>query len=82
MAFGRTALLLSGGAAFGVKHLGTVAALHRARLLPRIVSGTSAGSICAGFVGTRTDAELDELLLDGGVDALATLLSNQACHLP
>ena len=44
-AFGRTALLLSGGAAFGVKHVGVVAALNREGLLPRIVCGTSAGSI-------------------------------------
>jgi len=63
-AFGRTALLLSGGAAFGVKHIGVVSALHRESLLPRIVCGTSAGSIVAGAVCSRNGVELRQLLDD------------------
>ena len=61
-AFGRTALLLSGGAAFGVKHMGVVSALQREGLLPRIIAGTSAGSIVAACVCSRKDDELRELL--------------------
>lgn len=66
-AFGRTALLLSGGAAFGVKHLGVIAALHREHLLPRIICGTSAGSIVAATVCVKSNEELVGLLADRGV---------------
>ena len=61
-AYGRTALLLSGGGAFGVKHIGVIQALFKARLLPRIISGTSAGSIVAAYVGVKTDAEIEGLV--------------------
>ena len=61
---GRTALLLSGGGAFGVKHIGVVMALHKESLMPRILSGTSAGSIVAAYCGTKTDEELQEMLLE------------------
>jgi hypothetical protein len=44
-AFGRTALVLSGGGSFGAFHMGIVKALLDANLLPRVVSGSSAGSI-------------------------------------
>ncbi len=60
-AFGRSALLLSGGATLGLYHTGVVKALHECRLLPRVISGSSVGSIIAAMVGTRTDKELAEL---------------------
>lgn len=56
--FGRSALLLSGGATLGMFHIGVVKALVDNQLLPRIISGASAGSIIAGVVGTHNDAEL------------------------
>ena len=56
--FGRTALMLSGGASLGMFHFGVIKALVDAELLPRVISGSSAGSIIAGIVGTRTDEEL------------------------
>jgi hypothetical protein len=65
LAFGRTALLLSGGAAFGFKHAGVIRALHRQKLLPRIISGTSAGSIAAAACCVCDDAELTRRL-EGG----------------
>ena len=68
-AFGRTALLLSGGGAMGVKHLGVVSALLEEKLLPKIVSGTSAGSIVAAVVGTKRDAEVIDLVRSGGAHA-------------
>ena len=37
-AFGRTTLLLQGGSAFGLCHLGVVKALHLQGLLPRIIT--------------------------------------------
>ena len=57
-AFGRSALLLSGGGAFGMNHTGVIKALWHARLLPRIISGASAGSIVAATMATRTEEEL------------------------
>ncbi|KAI8891667.1 acyl transferase/acyl hydrolase/lysophospholipase [Globomyces pollinis-pini] len=61
-AFGRTALLLSGGGTFGLAHMGTVKALWEQKLLPRVVTGSSAGSIVAAAVGCLTDKELHILL--------------------
>ena len=59
--FGRTALLLSGGATLGFYHLGVVKALWRAGLLPEVISGASMGAMVAAGICSRTDAELDEL---------------------
>lgn len=61
-AFGRSALLLSGGATFGMNHIGVLKALFEAKLLPRIISGASAGSIVCAVLCTRTDEELPEVL--------------------
>lgn len=61
-AFGRSALLLSGGATFGMNHIGVLKALFDAKLLPRIISGASAGSIVCAVLCTRTDAEIPEVL--------------------
>lgn len=45
-----------------MSHIGVVQALYQADLLPRIISGASAGSIVAAVVCTRTDEELPTLL--------------------
>ena len=63
-AYGRTALLLSGGGTLGMNHVGVLAALMEKNMLPRIISGTSAGSIVAGVCCTRIDEELPQLLND------------------
>jgi TAG lipase/steryl ester hydrolase/phospholipase A2/LPA acyltransferase len=60
--FGRSALLLSGGGTFGMSHIGVAKALFEAKLLPRIISGASAGSIVSAVLCTRTDEEVPELL--------------------
>jgi len=60
-AFGRSALLLSGGATLGLFHIGVMKALHDCHLLPRVLSGSSVGSIICAMVGTRTDEELTDL---------------------
>lgn len=59
--FGRSALLLSGGATLGMFHLGVIKALFEQKALPRVLSGSSAGSIIAGMVGTRDDEQLPQL---------------------
>lgn len=58
-AFGRTALVLSGGGALGGFHIGVVEALLRKRLLPRILAGSSVGSLMCAVICTRTAEELD-----------------------
>ena len=60
--FGRSALLLSGGGTFGMNHIGVVKALWDARLLPRIISGASAGSIVSAVLCTQTDEEIPTVL--------------------
>lgn len=62
--FGRSALLLSGGGGYGMTHVGVLKTLFEANLLPRIVSGASAGSIVCAVMCTRTDEEMPALIRD------------------
>ena len=62
--FGRTALLLSGGGTFGMNHIGVVKCLWEQRLLPRIISGASAGSIVCAILCSKTDEEMPAVLHD------------------
>jgi predicted acylesterase/phospholipase RssA len=57
--FGRSALMLSGGGVLGFYHLGVVKTLLDHGLLPKAISGSSAGSLVAGVLGTHTDKELE-----------------------
>lgn len=57
-AFGRTALLLSGGASLGAFHVGVVKTLVEHKLMPRIIAGSSVGSIMCSVVATRSWPEL------------------------
>ena len=59
--FGRSALLLSGGATLGMFHLGVIKAMWEQGILPRVISGSSAGAIIASMAGTRTDDEMPAL---------------------
>jgi TAG lipase/steryl ester hydrolase/phospholipase A2/LPA acyltransferase len=61
-AFGRSCLMLSGGAGLGFFHCGVIKSLVEQDLLPSVVSGASAGSIIAALVGTRTNEELLEVV--------------------
>lgn len=64
-AYGRSALLLSGGAALGFYHVGVVKALMENHLMPRVIGGSSAGSILCAIIGTRTDEECQEQMFKG-----------------
>ncbi|MFN7146737.1 MAG: DUF3336 domain-containing protein, partial [Myxococcota bacterium] len=66
--YGRSALLLSGGATWGFHHLGVVKALFENGVLPHILSGASTGAMIASGVCTRDDAGLAALFAD--TDAL------------
>lgn len=60
--YGRSALMLSGGAVLGYFHAGVLKALFDQTLLPEIISGSSAGSILAAVACCHTDDELIERL--------------------
>lgn len=57
--YGRTALMLSGGGVLGFYHLGVVKAMLDQNMLPKVISGSSAGALVAGVLGTHTDKELE-----------------------
>ena len=57
--YGRRALCLSGGAMIGNYHLGAVQAYKKTGILPKIMSGSSMGSIIAAFTCTRTEEEFE-----------------------
>ncbi|ORY15605.1 hypothetical protein BCR34DRAFT_558673 [Clohesyomyces aquaticus] len=56
-AFGRSVLVLQGGAIFG--------------LLPRIISGTATGALIAALVGVHTEDELLDFLTGSNIDLTA-----------
>jgi NTE family protein len=66
--FGRSALMLSGGANIGMFHIGVIKALREHKLLPRVISGSSAGAVVAAFLGTKRDNELDALFRGDDLD--------------
>lgn len=60
--YGSSALCLSGGASFGYYHFGIIKSFLEADLLPRVITGTSAGGLIAAFVCTHTNDELKQLI--------------------
>ncbi|MBT4519300.1 MAG: DUF3336 domain-containing protein [Halieaceae bacterium] len=77
--FGRSALMLSGGGVLGFYHLGVVKTLLDEGLLPRVISGSSAGSLVAGVLATHDDKEIKRFYDPANVhfeaDAEATVFS-------
>ena len=65
--YGRTALMLSGGGGLGMYHLGVIKALYEQDLLPKIIAGTSAGSIVASFICTTTWEEIPKWFKPGSI---------------
>ena len=70
-AFGRSTLVLQGGAIFGMCHLGVVKALFLRGLLPRIITGTATGALIAALVAAHTEDELPAVLSGDGIDLSA-----------
>ncbi len=62
LSYGRSALMLSGGATLGLFHVGVVKALYLEKLLPIVMSGSSAGSVVTGIVGSRAPHDVESLL--------------------
>ena len=70
-AFGRSTLVLQGGAIFGLCHLGVVKALFLRGLLPRIITGTATGALIAALVAIHNEEELPSVLTSDGIDVSA-----------
>jgi TAG lipase/lysophosphatidylethanolamine acyltransferase len=71
LAFGRSVLVLQGGAMFGLCHLGVVKALHLQGLLPRIIAGTATGALIAALVCVHTEDELLDILTGDAINVKA-----------
>jgi len=63
--FGRSALMFSGAGSLGHFHTGVVKTLLEHNLIPAVISGSSAGSVLAGVLGTHSQTELEELMAQG-----------------
>lgn len=57
--YGRSALMFSAGGTLMYFHFGVAKALLEQGILPRVLSGSSAGAITVSILGTHTDAELE-----------------------
>lgn len=55
-------MLLSGGGLLGLFHLGLIIALKEENCLPKIFTGSSAGSLISALISTKTSKEFDEML--------------------
>jgi len=87
--FGRSALMLSGGAGLIYFHHGVVQTLIDENLLPNVISGASAGSWIGAQLGTKTDEELRQghfynyqYDLPRGPNPLAVLMGLHEQHSP
>lgn len=60
--YGQPTLMFSGGATLGLFHTGVCKALIEQNLMPSVLSGSSAGAIMAGMLGTSYDYEIPEIL--------------------
>ncbi|SPL72155.1 DUF3336 domain-containing protein [Acinetobacter stercoris] len=61
-AYGQPALMFSGGATLGLFHSGVCKALIEQDLMPKVLSGSSAGAIMTGMLGVATPSEVTEIL--------------------
>lgn len=66
--FGRTVLLLHGGASFGLCHLGVVKALHERSMMPQIVCGSYIGALVASLICVQAKDRLAAILSGEGID--------------
>lgn len=60
--YGQSALMMSGSGTFLYFHFGVVKAMWSEGLLPRIISGSSGGSIVGALICTHTDKDIGQFL--------------------
>ncbi|EPB88490.1 hypothetical protein HMPREF1544_04725 [Mucor circinelloides 1006PhL] len=78
--FGCSALVLQGGTALALYHIGVVKALNEQGLLPRIISGTAIGAMIAALICIHTDEELPNILQPDGINLSAFSKKGQSGH--
>lgn len=61
-AYGQPALMFSGGATLGLFHTGVAKALLEQDLLPKVLSGSSAGAIMTAMLGTSPPERIKQVL--------------------
>lgn len=61
-AYGQPALMFSGGATLGLFHSGVCKALLEQDLMPKVLSGSSAGAIMTGMLGVSESSGIQHLL--------------------
>ncbi len=61
-AYGQPALMFSGGATLGLFHTGVCKALIEQDLMPKVLSGSSAGAIMTGMLGISASEDIQNLL--------------------
>ncbi len=61
--YGQPALMFSGGATLGLFHSGVCKALLEQDLMPKVLSGSSAGAIMTAMLGVAEPSEISNLLL-------------------
>lgn len=61
-AYGQPALMFSGGATLGLFHSGVCKALLEQDLMPKVMSGSSAGAIMASILGTSDQSGIDQMI--------------------
>ncbi|CCG84138.1 protein of unknown function [Taphrina deformans PYCC 5710] len=66
--YGLSALVLQGGASFGMFHLGIARALWEQGLIPTVISGTAIGAIIAALICIFPDEELSPLLYEDTIN--------------
>ncbi|EGD80495.1 hypothetical protein PTSG_01087 [Salpingoeca rosetta] len=63
-AYGRSALLFSGGLSFGMYHWGVIKCLFEENLLPPVICGSSIGALFAAVLGIYNDSQLSAMFDD------------------
>lgn len=66
--YGRTALVLHGGASFGASHLGVCKTLHEQGMLPKIILGSYIGALVASLICVTPEDELAKVLAGEGLN--------------
>ena len=67
-ALGRSTLVLQGGSALSMFHLGVAKALHKRNLLPKIITGNATGALIAALIGVHNDESLLVVLLGTSIN--------------
>ena len=57
-------------------HFGLIIEMTKQGLLPRIISGSSGGSIVAGFLACNTDKEMAVLMKEGALERIQNRLQD------